>query len=57
MITKEYGVYKIVCDICETTSCADYETFDEAVEGKKDNGYQSKKYSDGWKDICSDCRD
>ena len=57
MITKEYGVYKIVCDICEATSCADYETFDEAVEGKKDNGYQSKKYSDGWKDICSDCRD
>jgi hypothetical protein len=57
VITNEYGVFKVVCDICGMSSCADFETFYEAVEDKELNGYKSEKRNGSWKDICSDCRD
>ncbi len=60
MIDKIHGVYYLICDICEDESEAiGFLEFDEAVEYKKDNGWQSERdwISDEWIDICPDCQE
>lgn len=45
----------LVCDICDF-EVKDFETFGEAVDYKKDNGWKSKKIEDyGWIDKCPKC--
>jgi hypothetical protein len=54
MIDKSYGKVKLYCDCCG--ECETFETFDEAVEHKKSNNWQSKKIKDVWQEYCPDCR-
>ena len=61
MIDKSYGRYQLVCDICgdETTEC--FDTFDEAVDYKQEEGWTSERgeqldLKDGWIDACPSCK-
>ena len=55
MIEKNNYGYKLICDICgyETDG---FDTFQEAVEYKKDGEWKSQKVADGWEDICPNCQ-
>jgi len=57
MIEKQYGKFVVVCDNCGESGEGEYYTFEDAVNDKKSNGYISRKYSNGWKDLCKDCQD
>ena len=53
MIDKQGSRFYLVCDICnDDVICY---SFQEAVDHKKTNGWQSKKYGDDWVDVCPDC--
>lgn len=56
MIDKQYGKYVLVCDICGDAASEDFETFQGAVEYKKENNWKSKKQGSEWLDICPDCQ-
>lgn len=49
--------FMIFCDCCDETSGQLYDSFDEARQGKKNEGYITKHYANGYKDICRDCQD
>ena len=55
MINKGNYGYKLTCEICgyETDG---FDTFQEAVDYKKDEGWKSQKVADGWEDICPECQ-
>lgn len=55
MISKEYGKYTLSCDICGATTEEEYETFQDAVDAKQDKGWQSRRISGEWADVCTDC--
>jgi len=57
MIEKEGYEFFIVCDNCYTISDDSYETFEEAVENKGPQGFKSRKYGNGWLDLCKDCQE
>ena len=61
MIDKNYGSYLLICDICgnETAEC--FDTFDEAVDYKQEEGWTSERgeqldLKDGWIDLCPICK-
>lgn len=54
MIQQEYKKYYIVCDNCEIQSTA-FDSFNEAVDGKAEAGYSSRKIDGQWTDICDEC--
>lgn len=56
MIDKEYDTFVLVCDNCGEKFDNGYEFFEDAVEGKKDIGFISKKYANGWMDLCPECQ-
>lgn len=55
MIDKQYDSFYIRCDVCEEVSEEKFDTWQDAVDAKKDLEYTSKKYANGWKDLCKDC--
>ena len=55
MISKEYGKFTLSCDICGVAADDDYETLQDAVDAKKDTGWQSKKIDGEWVDLCPGC--
>jgi len=55
MIDKQKGKYFLICDACGEH--VEFDTWDEATSGKRDAGFVSKKYSDGWKDLCAECKE
>lgn len=54
MINKEYGKTILSCDICEEQF--KFDSFDEAVDYKKDNNWKSKKIKNEWIDMCPSCK-
>ena len=58
MIEKVGESYRLVCDICALGDGGEieFDTFEEAVEYKKEHGWVSLQFRDGeWEDICSVC--
>ena len=55
MITKEYGDYILSCDICGGPADKKFDTFSEAVDYKKPNGWKVRKVNGEWKDTCPEC--
>lgn len=55
MIDRQYGIYIVVCDLCGYES-HDLNSFDEAVDYKNNNKWQSKKIDNEWTDICPACQ-
>ena len=59
-IEREYGKHFAVCDICGEES-EKYDSFDEVVNGKKSEGWVSRKEdggkgNKGYYDVCPDCQ-
>jgi len=57
MIDRIYGTYYFVCDVCGEESEEEFKSFDEAVDGREGIGWSGKWESDGWKDICPECKE
>lgn len=57
MIDKHFGDYIVICDICSEELDEGFDTFQDAIDGKKKAGWISEKRSKGWFDVCTDCQD
>ncbi len=55
MIDNQFGNHVLICDFCEEESEEYWDTFQDAVDGKKEVGWSSQRTSKGWKDICPEC--
>lgn len=56
MIDKSFGNYVLICDICQEESEERFDTFQNAVDGKKELGWKSQKTNKGWQDVCTNCK-
>jgi len=56
MIDREYDGYILICDNCGHEANETIDTFQDAVDAKKELGWISKKDSKGWHDLCPDCQ-
>jgi len=61
MIDKSYGRYQLVCDICGEETAARFDSFDEMLDYKMEQGWESKRgeqldFKDGWIDLCPICK-
>ena len=54
MIEKQGIFWSLQCDYC-SNSIEDLESFNEAVDYKKENGWASVKDGDYWIDKCPNC--
>lgn len=55
-IDKQYNKFLLICDICDEPLDEKFATWEEAVQAKKNNNWQSKRISAGyWHDICTEC--
>ena len=57
MITRSGGLFYLVCDVCGETTEEDFAEFQDAVDAKKTNGWDSQKISSQWEDICPECQE
>lgn len=57
MIDKHFGDFIILCDICNEESEESFDTFQDALDAKKELGWYSEKRSKGWFDICPNCKE
>lgn len=56
MIRKEYGVYFITCDCCGDQVGEHYETFQDAVDGRRDDpNIRTRQVDCEWRDTCHEC--
>ena len=55
MITKIDGKYHLVCDNCEEEAEETFNSFVEAVDYRRANGWKVQKVKDGWVDTCPEC--
>ena len=54
MITKEYGVYKLICDDC--LQIVELDSWKESLKYAKDNGWKTEKLDGEWVHLCTECR-
>lgn len=55
-IVKTGKLFAVVCDICGDEGNEQYDFFYDAVQGRKESGYISRKIGDDWEDICVECQ-
>jgi len=55
MISKEYGKYTLICDICGAGTDDEFDSFQDAIDAREDIGWKSKRVKGEWVDICPDC--
>lgn len=55
MITKIHGKFYLVCDFCQK-EIGPCDTWEEAKDQKKDEGFKSQKDGNDWLDVCRECR-
>ena len=61
MITKMYGKFILTCDNCEDIDNLEqtkelFDTFQDAVEAKKERGWVTFNQDEMWLDVCQDCQ-
>ena len=55
-IDKIHGEYCLSCDICGEGPQQPFESFDEAIQYKKNNGWSSLQNRNGeWVELCDNC--
>ncbi len=54
MIDKAYGKYIPSCDGCGD-DLGDYDSFDDARDAIKANGWETRRYGTDWVDYCPSC--
>jgi hypothetical protein len=57
MIYKEMGYYFLYCDVCGEEESGMFDSFYDAVEYKKINGWKSQKRNSEWEDVCPECQE
>ena len=57
MIEKEYGHYIVACDVCTNEMDATFDTWDEAKDGMKSEGYKRLNIDGNWVDVCPECQE
>jgi hypothetical protein len=55
MIDKQFDSYVLVCDCCGEKSTGQFDTWEEAKDSKKEEGFISRQYTNGWMDLCPEC--
>lgn len=55
MIEKQYGRYVGACDACGVELGAEYDDFQDAVDGMKANGWKTVKVGEDWANYCPEC--
>lgn len=55
MISMEKDKFFLSCDVCGDIVEIEFETFDEAVDYKVDEGWKSQRRGSEWEDVCPDC--
>ena len=55
-IEKEYGKFVPVCDRCGNELMPE-DTWQDAVDAKKDAGWRSVKDKGEWVDVCPECQE
>ena len=55
MISKEYGKYTLICDICGSEADQEFDSFQDAIDAREDIGWKSKRVDVEWLDVCPDC--
>ena len=55
MISKEYGKYTLICDVCGTGTDEEFDSFQDAIDAREDIRWKSKRIDGEWLDICPDC--
>ena len=55
MISKEYGKYTLICDICGAETDEEFDSFQDAIDAREDIGWKSKRVEGECLDICPDC--
>jgi hypothetical protein len=54
--TKGHVVFTLTCDHCEDECEEPFETFDEVLDYKRENGWATLKSKDGyWVNLCPSC--
>jgi len=56
MIDKTYGKYDLECDSCGESE-VNMDSFDDALNYAKENGWKIKKINGEWKHYCPDCNE
>ena len=56
MIDKKDGQFFLKCDLCGEEGKHDFDTFTDAVQNKRDEGFISRKKATAWIDVCSICQ-
>lgn len=56
MIDRQYGEFRLICDVCGGWDGRVFRDFYDAVDHKKDNGWKSQRNGSGWQDVCPDCQ-
>jgi len=47
---------ELACDICGY-AVTSFDSFQEAVDYKKEDGWKSQKHKGEWEDICPECQE
>ena len=55
------GRFHVVCDCCGAESVEAFDNYQDAVDAKEEEGFESKKYIgedcfNGWMDLCEECQ-
>ena len=53
IVRKDY-MYHLCCDICHEP-IGEFDTFDEAIDGKEELEVVSRRINGEWCDICNQC--
>lgn len=56
MIQKNYGKHHLICDNCDEL-IEIYDSWDKAVDGKKEQWVKSSKIDGEWIDVCYECQE
>ena len=51
------GYYFLYCDVCGEEESGMFDSFYDAVEYKKINGWKSQKRNSEWEDVCPECQE
>ncbi len=55
-IEKDGREFFVYCDICGETAREFFDTFQDAVDFKKENSWKSRAEKGEWLDICPECQ-
>lgn len=56
MIGKEYGKFRLLCDVCGNIVEEEFDTFQDALDFARLNRWRLQWRKGGWENVCPTCR-